>query len=104
MIVCDEDATLELQVKTVKVSYQVTLLALQCGTAVLRYSIVLQIDRARCSGSGIRADSTFQDPDRSEAAFCVGATDRRRQRCQLPDHPVTTTHDIPISAQRNASS
>lgn len=60
MLVCDEDATLELQVKTVKVRkrrtpvivYQLTLL-----------ESVLQEYRTGREGARIRADPTFGDPD-----------------------------------------
>lgn len=60
MIVCDEDATLELQVKTVKVSCLETARVVIYHTHI--HSLVLQEHRAGSPGARLRADPALDDP------------------------------------------
>lgn len=60
MIVCDEDATLELQVKTVKVSYLRNKTSPVYHTNM--HSLVLQEHRAGRPGARLRADPALDDP------------------------------------------
>lgn len=59
MIVVDEDATLELQVKTVKVSTHIQITALSAN----RFPVLQEYRESR-SRAGIRADSPLQSPHR----------------------------------------
>lgn len=96
MIVCDEDATLELQVKTVKVLSTSPTSPTVVGH-ILTSVPVLQIHREGRPGPGLRADPPLQGPHRP------GPGDRNPaaagpRRAGLADHRRAATDYIPPAA------
>lgn len=92
MIVADEDATLELQVKTVKVRRPEPRLRLTRGCSVRRLTLlpVLQEHRKGRPRGRLRADPALQGPHRQRPR----APDKGR-RGRLSHHPRPAAHHLP---------
>lgn len=95
MLVCDEDATLELQVKTVKVRRHRKMH--DHNSSANKSCVVLQEHREGRQGARVRTDSALVNSDRYQGNPEDGYPGESGTHDIIPDDPSATAHDVAVT-------